>query len=60
MAGARTGSFTVKGICMIAEGANVQINGNLIVASGASLDDRQTAEGWQGAQQDAGCTSPAT
>ena len=31
--------FTVTGTCTIAYGANVQINGNLILAKGASLDD---------------------
>jgi len=31
--------FTVTGTCTIAPGANVQINGNLLVAKGASLDD---------------------
>ena len=41
--------FTVTGTCTIDAGANVQINGNLIVARGASLDDHG-AEAWQGAQ----------
>jgi len=41
--------FTVTGICNIAFGANVQINGDLIVANGASLNDHG-AEAWMHAQ----------
>ena len=42
-------SFTVTGTCTIAYGANVQINGNLTVAPGASLNDHG-AELWMNAQ----------
>jgi hypothetical protein len=42
-------SFTVTGTCTIAYGANVQINGNLTVAPGASLDDHG-AEMWMHAE----------
>lgn len=42
-------SFTVTGTCTIAFGANVQINGDLIVADGASLNDHG-AEMWMHAQ----------
>jgi hypothetical protein len=38
-------SFTVTGTCVIAKGATVQINGDLTVARGASLNDHG-AEGW--------------
>jgi hypothetical protein len=48
LAGTYSG-FTVTGTCTIDAGAAVQINGNLIVARGASLDDHG-AEAWQGAQ----------
>ncbi len=37
--------FVVTGTCTIAYGANVQINGNLTIAPGASLDDHG-AEAW--------------
>jgi hypothetical protein len=39
MAGGTYSSFVVTGVCNIAFGATVQINGNLTVASGASLND---------------------
>ena len=42
-------SFTVTGTCTIEPGAVVQINGNLTVARGASLNDHG-AEGWLNAQ----------
>jgi type 1 fimbria pilin len=41
--------FTVTGTCTIEAGATVQINGNLTIAAGASLDDHG-AEGWKSAQ----------
>ena len=41
--------FTVTGTCTIAYGANVQINGDLTIAAGASLNDHG-AEAWQNAQ----------
>jgi hypothetical protein len=41
--------FTVTGTCNIAYGASVQINGDLTVADGASLNDHG-AEAWQHAQ----------
>lgn len=41
--------FIVTGTCTIAYGANVQINGDLIVAPGASLNDHG-AEAWMAAQ----------
>ncbi len=41
--------FTVTGTCMIAYGANVQINGNLTIKPGAALDDHG-AEAWMNAQ----------
>ena len=41
--------FTVTGTCTIAHGATVQVNGNLILTRGASLDDHG-AELWQLAQ----------
>ncbi len=41
--------FTVSGSCMIAYGANVQINGNLTIEPGATLDDHG-AEAWMNAQ----------
>jgi hypothetical protein len=44
LAGTYSG-FTVTGTCTIADGANVQINGDLTVVDGASLDDHG-AEGW--------------
>lgn len=37
--------FIVRGVCRIATGATVQINGNLVIADGASLDDHGV-EGW--------------
>lgn len=45
MAGGTYGSFTVTGVCNIAFGATVQINGNLTIADGASLNDHG-AEMW--------------
>jgi hypothetical protein len=42
-------SFTVTGTCTIAYGATVRINGDLIVADGASLNDHG-AEMWMKAQ----------
>jgi hypothetical protein len=42
-------SFTVTGTCTIAYGASVQINGDLTVADGASLNDHG-AEAWKVAQ----------
>ena len=48
LAGTYSG-FTVTGTCTIAYGANVQINGDLTVADGASLDDHG-AEMWMAAQ----------
>jgi hypothetical protein len=42
-------SFTVTGTCTVAYGANVQINGDLTIADGASLDDHG-AELWMHAQ----------
>ena len=42
-------NFTVRGTCTIAYGANVQINGDLTVADGASLNDHG-AEMWMHAQ----------
>jgi hypothetical protein len=41
--------FIVTGNCMVDKGAVVQINGNLIVAPGAILNDH-AAEGFQGAE----------
>lgn len=41
--------FVVTGTCTIARGANVQINGNLVIAAGAMLDDHG-AEGWMHSQ----------
>jgi hypothetical protein len=37
--------FTVTGKCTIADGATVQINGNLIVANGAILNDHAASKG---------------
>jgi len=48
LAGTYSG-FTVTGTCTIAYGANVQINGDLTVADGASLNDHG-AEAWKAAQ----------
>jgi len=45
MASGTYSGFTVTGTCTIADNAVVQINGNLTVARGASLDDHG-AEGW--------------
>lgn len=42
-------SFTVTGTCTVAYGANVQVNGDLTIADGASLDDHG-AELWMHAQ----------
>jgi hypothetical protein len=42
-------NFTVKGTCTIDAGAVVQINGNLTIAAGASLNDHG-AEAWKKAQ----------
>jgi hypothetical protein len=39
--------FVVTGTCTIADGANVHIKGDLIIAAGASLNDHG-AEGWVG------------
>ncbi len=49
MAGGTYSSFTVTGVCNVAFGANVQINGDLTVAKGASLNDHG-AEMWMHAQ----------
>lgn len=45
MAGGTYSSFTVTGVCNIAFGATVRINGNLTIADGASLNDHG-AEMW--------------
>ncbi len=49
MAAGTYGDFIVRDSCTIAPGASVQINGNLVIADGASLDDHG-AESWMGAQ----------
>lgn len=49
MAAGTYSGFTVTGTCTIAYGANVQINGDLMIAPGASLDDHG-AEMWMHAQ----------
>jgi hypothetical protein len=38
-------SFTVTGKCTIADSAKVQINGNLVVANGAALNDHAASKG---------------
>jgi hypothetical protein len=47
--GGTYGTFTVTGNCFAANGANVQINGDLIIAPGAILNDH-AAESFRGAQ----------
>jgi hypothetical protein len=49
IAGGVYNGFTVTGSCTVAYGANVQINGDLTVADGASLNDHG-AEAWMAAQ----------
>jgi hypothetical protein len=49
MPGGTYSGFTVTGTCTVAYGANVQINGDLTIADGASLDDHG-AELWMAAQ----------
>jgi hypothetical protein len=49
MLGGTYSGFVVSGECTIARGANVQINGDLNILAGASLDDHG-AEQWMGGQ----------
>jgi hypothetical protein len=49
MAAGTYGDFTVTGTCNIAFGATVQINGDLTIAPGGSLNDHG-AEAWMAAQ----------
>jgi len=53
MAGGHYPSFTVTGICTVAFGAKVQIDGDLTIAKGASLNDHG-AEMWMKAEMHIG------